>query len=151
MRTRARSGAAPQRRPVASPPRRRMRRRRQSRPSDSSSSERHSGGVEQIKAAPVHFDTNPRPHPHLGETREARDQRLATGVQVYERLTSQRLDDKHVGIADSLIDGTEPHVLRSDAELELALIGGKLDRDNEASDLNHPSFVPRPCPPSPSV
>src|SRR5689334_1167360 len=99
-----------------------------------------------MQTAAVHLNADPRPHPHVGEAREARDERLSPRVQVYQRLISQRHDDQHVGVPHSLIDGTEAHGLRADADLELALIGGELDGNHQAARLNDPGLVPRASP-----
>ncbi|OLC85922.1 MAG: hypothetical protein AUI86_10835 [Gemmatimonadetes bacterium 13_1_40CM_3_66_12] len=48
---------------------------------------------------------------------QARDQGLATGIQMYQRFAPERLDDQHVDVADALVDRAEAHELRTHADL----------------------------------
>src|SRR6266513_4469282 len=121
------------------------------RPRRASSCERRSRAVEQIQAAAVEFYTDLRTHAYVRKARQARDQRLPTGIQMNEGFTAQRLDDKDVDVADALVDRAEPDVFGADADLELALVGRELDRNREAARLDHASPFPGRPAASPSL
>ena len=69
---------------------------------------------------------------------------MAASIEVDKRLAAQRLDDQHIHVPDAPIDRAQPHVLRPDADLQLALISAQLDGDGEASRFDHPAAVADP-------
>src|SRR5438309_8222639 len=111
-------------------------------PSRASSRERHTRGVEQIQTPAIHLNAHARPHAHVGKSGQARDQGLATGIQMYQRFAPERLDDQHVAVADALVDRPEAHNLRTMPALKPPPLVGHLDGNTQPSALNA-----RPPPP----
>src|SRR5258705_534827 len=90
------------------------------------SRQRDPGGVEHVELPPIYFHTHPRPNAHIRKARQSGDERLAAGVQVDERLTAERLDDEHVRVTRSLIDGAQSDEFGPNAHLQLTVIGRQL-------------------------
>src|SRR5207237_9528288 len=110
-------------------------------PNRAGSRERRSGGVEQMQATPIELDHHACANSHVGKPRDSCHQRLPRGIEVHQRLAAEWLDNEYVHVPDALIHRAEADVFGPYPQLQLSLVCGELDGNEQTTRFDHPSFV----------
>src|SRR5207237_9971178 len=78
--------------------------------------------IEQVEVARVERDADAVARSEVGEAANPRDHALATGVDVYQRVRAERLDDAHLGRRHSLAGGAQAYMPGAPAQMDLTFV-----------------------------
>src|SRR2546421_11212530 len=94
-----------------------------------------------MQATTIELEPPTGANSHVGKSRDSRHQRLPSGIEVHQRLAAEWLDNEYVHVPDALIHRAEADIFGPNPQLQLSLVCGELDGNEQTTRFDHPSFV----------